>query len=103
MFNGVWCDECLGSRTDELLDGESVQDVEAGVEFERLVAALTHEAHLHGGAGRLGGLHAAETKRFITLTQALLQILHCYTCVINSPFSSNTVINILGLCLYVLR
>lgn len=37
-------------RTDKLLDGESVQDVEAGIEFERLVAALTHEAHLHGGA-----------------------------------------------------
>lgn len=46
---------CVGSgdlgRTDELLDGESVQDIEAGVEFERLVAALTHKAHLHGGAG----------------------------------------------------
>lgn len=42
--------EILG-RTDKLLDGESVQDVEAGVEFKWLVAALTHEAHLHGGAG----------------------------------------------------
>lgn len=47
-------------RTNELLDGEPVQDVEAGVEFERLVAALTHKAHLHGGAGRLGALHDAE-------------------------------------------
>lgn len=50
-----------GDCTGELLDGESVQDIEAGVEFERLVAALTHKAHLHGGAGWLGALHGTET------------------------------------------
>lgn len=59
-------------RTNELLDGESVQNIEAGVEFERLVAALTHEAHLHDGAGWLGALHVAKTVHtecFITIIQ----------------------------------
>lgn len=46
------------SLTCELLDGNAVQDLEAGVQFQGLAAALAHEAHLHGAAGRLGAFHA---------------------------------------------
>ena len=45
------------SLTCELLDGDTVQNLEARVQFQRLAAALTHEAHLHGAAGCLRPLH----------------------------------------------
>lgn len=45
------------SLTCELLDGDTVQDLEARVQFQGLAAALTHEAHLHGAAGCLRPLH----------------------------------------------
>lgn len=45
------------SLTCELLDSDTVQDLEARVQFQGLAAALAHEAHLHGAAGRLRPLH----------------------------------------------
>lgn len=43
--------------TGELLDGEAVEDLEGGVELERLAAALAHEADLRGAGGRARPLH----------------------------------------------
>lgn len=45
------------THTNKLLDGDSVEHIKRGVQFERLTAPLTHEADLHGCAGRLGALH----------------------------------------------
>lgn len=45
------------SLTCELLDSDTVQDLEARVQFQGLAAALAHEAHLHGAAGRFRPLH----------------------------------------------
>lgn len=47
---------CAG--TGELLDGEPVEDLEGGIELQRLAAALAHEADLRGAGGRPPALHA---------------------------------------------
>lgn len=49
--------------TGELLDGEAVEDLEGGVELQRLAAPLAHEADLRGAGARPGRLHAAAQPR----------------------------------------
>lgn len=44
-------------HTNKLLDGDPIENIEGCVQFQRLGAALTHKAHLHGGARRFGALH----------------------------------------------
>lgn len=46
-----------GLHTDQLVDCDFIKHIEGRVQLERLTAALAHEAHLHGGARRLGALH----------------------------------------------
>lgn len=45
------------SLTCELLDCDTVQDLEARVQFQGLAAALAYEAHLHGAARRFRPFH----------------------------------------------
>lgn len=44
--------------TGELLDGEPVEDLEGGIELQRLAAALAHKADLRSAGRRTSALHA---------------------------------------------